>query len=187
MNRRTKTWLIIFIATAVGYLPSLASAVDEALVQFRSLDDPAISVDPTICENAPFYDPNNPPNTLLGANLWSSQARASDGTVVNDTVRHLGVTRACTLITDLSVGARAPFYMEFNVNDLALSASGECVVISNEVPIGGLFLVGCALFIPPNTEQGILGGSVTSNSLFNPASIPGFQTGSFWTMNLYFE
>ena len=144
-------------------------------------------MDPVICQNAPFYDPNNPPNTLLGASLWSSQGRAFDGVVVNEEVRYVGETYACTLITDLSPGARAPFYMEFAVAGLRLSGFGECTVTSNHIPVGGLFLVGCALTVPQDLSQGLLGGIATSSSVFNPASISDFQTGSFWTVHLYFE
>ena len=177
----------LLLFSSVIFTPVRAHATEEKIIQFRSLDDPAIIVDPVICQNAPFYDPDNPPNTLIGASLWSSLSRAYDGVVVNEEVRYVGETYACALITDLSPGARAPFYMEFYVAGLRLSGAGDCTCTSNHIPVGGLFLVGCALSIPPDPSQELLGGVATSSSVFNPLSIPGYQTGSFWTVHLYFE
>ena len=45
-------------------------------------------------------------------------------------------------------------------------------------------LAGCALKLV-GAPEGVLGGLVTSASVFNPYSIPGFGTGSVWTLHLY--
>ena len=167
--------------------PALTHAIEERVIQFRSLEDSAVTVVPVMCQNAPFYDPGHPPYTLLGARLWSLEGRAADGVVVNKEVRDVGEAYACVHITDLSPGAIAPFYMEFNVAGLWLTAAGVCIMASNHIPVGALFLVGCTLTVPQDQSHGLIGGIATSSSVFNPLSLPGFQTGSFWTVHLYFE
>lgn len=75
-------------------------------------------------------------------------------------------------------------YVEFTVGDLTVTGNGVCTVTSNDVPQVGLILVGCALTVV-DAPEGIAGGSLTSNSVFNPFGLPGFGTGSFWTVRLY--
>ena len=48
----------------------------------------------------------------------------------------------------------------------------------------GIIMLGCNLAVIPDPEQGIMGGSATSNSLFNFGKLPGYQTGSFWTVRI---
>jgi hypothetical protein len=46
-------------------------------------------------------------------------------------------------------------------------------------------LVGCALDVTPDPAQGIVRGVATSSSVFTPRELPGYGTGSFWTLHLY--
>lgn len=185
MKSKNILTIILGLYISFGVLP-IAYADSETIIEFRSTEDPSVPPG-TVCENAPFYDPTYLHYVLLRASLWSLQTRSNNGTVVNDTVQRIGIALACARITSLSPGARAPFYMEFNLDGLTLSGSGDCVVASNDIPSPGLILAGCTLTIPADSGQGVLGGMATSNSVFNPFSLPGFQTGSFWTVHLYLQ
>lgn len=174
---------VLALATTLVSVPLGAKAFQETVIQFRSMDDPDVDPEPAVCARAPFS-----PNVLLGASLWSSRTRASDGTTVNEQARLVGTGTACALVTDLTfpVFDQAPFYAELTIGDLTLSGNGVCTTTSNDVPVPGLVLVGCTLTIE-NPPPGIVGGSMTSNSVFNPFGLPGFSTGSFWTVRLYAE
>jgi len=157
-----------------------------------ALDDPDVPA-PTIqwCrDNAPPGVPPLPAEAIvpLGASLWSTQTRASDGTVVNETVRQVGTGQACAyFLGGAAPGSSNPFYFEGNAKDLEFEAAGECLIISNDVPQAGIFLQGCSLGIDPDPAQGLLGGLVTTNTVFNPFGIPGLNTGSFWSLHVYWE
>jgi hypothetical protein len=153
---------------------------------FESAEDADYPPDTRVCERAPFMQPFAP-NVLLGASLRSIQTRGSDGMVIDDGSRQIGTATACAWITTLAPGSTAPFYVELIVDGKNYPAGGTCTVMSNTIPVSALYLVGCSLSIRPNPEEGLLGGVVTSNSVFNRFSIPGFETGSVWTMHLYTE
>jgi len=184
MKTKYPSTMILRLCIGLGLLP-IAHANAETVVEFRSMEDSSVPPDRTVCERAPFYNAAYPPNVLLAASLWSLQTRANDGTIVNDTVRRIGTAMACASISSLNPGAHAPFYMEFVVGGVKLSGSGDCLVSSNNIPVRGLILAGCTLTIPADLGQGVLGGMATSNSVFNPFSLPGYQTGSYWTVHLY--
>jgi len=177
--------LIVLGTAAIFCVPGVVFSFDEAVMQFRSVEDPDVPADMAVCTNAPFYDPDNPPNVLLGASLWSSEARASDGTVMNDEIRRIGTAHACALITSLAPGAEAPFYIELTAGDQFFRADGECRVTSNAIPQPGLILAGCSLKIQEDLSAGLMGGIATSNSVFNPFGLSGFQTGSIWMVHIY--
>jgi hypothetical protein len=99
-------------------------------------------------------------------------------------VQQVGTAAACARVTSLAPGATAPFYIEFTLDEGSYRADGSCTVISNNVPVSGLILAGCALRII-GAPAGVLGGSFTSNSIFNPFRLPGFNTGSVWTRRIY--
>src|SRR3990172_2415689 len=139
--------IIVLSIASVFCVPAVVFAFDETVMQFRSVEDPDVPADMAVCVNASFYDPANPPNVLLGASLWSLEARASDGTVMNDEIRKIGTAHACALITSLAPGAEAPFYIELTAGDQFFRADGECRVISNAIPQPGLILAGCSLKI----------------------------------------
>ena len=106
----------------------------------------------------------------------------------NQTVRQIGVADACAYIVEgLGVGASAPFYMEGNAGGLDMLAAGECSLVTDDIPVEGIILTGCTLKVDPDPDEGLLGGLATSNSVFNPFGIEGFNTGSFWTIHVYWE
>src|SRR5216684_1210654 len=82
-------------------------------------------------------------------------------------------------------GALVPFYIEFTLDQgpdksETFVALGACHVITNDVPMPGVVLAGCALRVTQGPD-GFLGGVATSMSIFNPLRLPGAGTGSFWT------
>ena len=178
--------VVVALAAAVVCSPAPAQGLPESVILFRSLDDPAVMPDPEVCERAPFFPHVN---VVFGASFWSSRTSASDGEVVVPEARQIGTATACMLITDptFPVGGVAPFYIEGTAGDVDFTAIGECTLASNNVPVPGLILAGCNLKIPADPDQGLISGLATSNSVFNPLGIPGFGTGSYWTLHLYWE
>ncbi len=159
-------------------LPSLAAA--ERTLVVRTQEDPS-TFDPSACAGAPFT-----PNLVLGAEVYSIETRRRTGEVTDDTRRHVGVASACGQITDLAfpAGSLHPFMIRFSLEDGDYTAVGACQIVSNDVPTRGLVLTGCSLRIT-SAPAGVAGGSMVSSSVFNPARLAGFATGSYWTIHLY--
>ena len=153
------------------------TAPAERVAIYRTIEDPSVSPQPVAC---PYADAN----VLLGAIVRAVETRATDGQDVSDQVAQVGTAAACAKVTSLAAGATAPFYIEFTLDDGFYRADGTCTVISNNVPVPRLVLAGCALKII-EAPAGVLGGSFTSNSIFNPFRLPGFNTGSVWTRRIY--
>jgi hypothetical protein len=153
------------------------AALDEQIHFVKSVEDPNVVPDVSVCALASFT-----PNAVLAASLYAVQTRSSDASIVN-TSRRVGFGTACALITSLAVGQTAPIIAEFNIGDLRVIGEGECVIGSNTVPVPGLVLVGCT--VPLEPDDGVPGGIATSNTVFNPFGVPGFDTGSLWTVRLY--
>jgi hypothetical protein len=105
--------------------------------------------------------------------------------VVNDETRRISSGTACARITSLSVGASVPLIGFFDLGSHHLIGEGACVLTSNTVPAPGVLLAGCTL--PLYAGPGVLGGLATSNSVFNPFDVPGFRTGSIWTVRVFDE
>ncbi|MFT3711464.1 MAG: hypothetical protein QM817_27840 [Archangium sp.] len=163
-------------------MPAVALAADtsETFV-FRSVEDAAFPPDDTICAQAPFRV-----NVKLGASLWSQYTRVVDGRVVLEKVVRIGRATACVELTNFLFppGLSQNFYAVFDLPLGRFVANGTCTLTSNNVPQAGLVLAGCALKVvsgPP----GFVGGAFTSASIFNPARLAGFSTGSVWTLQAY--
>jgi hypothetical protein len=56
--------------------------------------------------------------------------------------------------------------------------------VSNAVPRPGIVLAGCALKLT-GFPAAYAGGLATSTSVFNPTGLPGFNTGSLWTLRAF--
>jgi len=149
--------------------------------QFRTEEDPAVTGAADFCATAPF-----PVNVRLNASEWSVRTRASDGRMVNQDARRIGTALACAQITNpaFPAGLQQNFYARFELPDGTYTALGTCTLISNNVPVAGLVLAGCALKLT-QVPAGVIGGAAVSLSVFNPARLPGFTTGSQWTIQAY--
>jgi hypothetical protein len=150
--------------------------VSARLYRFRSEEDPSSPPDPAVCAAASFD-----PNVRLRATLW-----ADGGDSEEDDETRFGTATACTRVIDSAFppGTLLPFYAVFDLPEGRVTASGDATVVSNDVPVAGLVLAACHLRVieaPP----GFTGGVATSLSVFNPAGLTGFNTGSFWTILLF--
>jgi hypothetical protein len=99
-----------------------------------------------------------------------------------------GSAVACAAVTaPLEPDTVVPFYAELTFADGdEFAATGTARVLSADVPEQGVILAGCSLRLvdgPP----GLLGGALTSASVFNPARREGVTTGSIWTLLAYFS
>jgi hypothetical protein len=170
-----KTLLMVLLSWAP------VAMADQVTYQFRSVEDPAYPPDDAICAQAPFRV-----NVKLGASLYSQHTRAVDGRVVIDRLLRLGRATACVQLTNFLFppGLSQNFYAVFDLPAGRFTALGTCTLTSNDVPQAGLVLAGCALELVAG-PTGVLGGVVTSASTFNPARLPGFSTGSLWTVQTY--
>ncbi len=166
-------------ALALLLAPLLAPAEERILV-LRTVEDPRYPASAEVCAGAPFQ----PVNVRLGASVWTVRTRARDGVLVNDDVRFAGTATGCGLLSSASPFVAQPFLIRFDLQDGSYTAVGTCTITSNLVPVPGLLLVTCAMTmvaVPP----GVVGGSATSASVFNPYGLDGFDTGSIWTLRLH--
>ena len=173
----------VAIAGARADLPQEGPQLGGAptVLRFRSIEDPDFPADRAICAAAGFTT-----NVFLGASLWSEAVAASSGRIVNNSVRRIGKATACARITDPNFPAGLPqlFYARFDTAEGIFTARGACTLISNDVPEPGLVLAGCHLRITEGPAD-MVGGVVTSLSVFNPRGLPGYNTGSEWTVQTY--
>jgi len=154
----------------------------QRVIQFRSVEDPASPPEAAFCDGAPFQA-----NVRLGASLYSHEVDRH-GQVKQDEGRKIGTATACARLTDpkLPVGTQPPFVVRFDLPEGSFTALGACTIASNDVPERGLVMAGCTLRLTA-FPKGVLGGVVTSLSTFNPSGLPGFGTGSWWTLQYYYD
>jgi hypothetical protein len=171
-----------FLAALVASLFALPALADEGVYLFRTQEDP--SVTPTCPEGD---------TVRLGALLYTPRTRASDGMVVQDAPDPVGTAIGCGRLltyTPFDPSVQSPFSMVFTLNDgLTFTAKGTCTITSLTFPIPGvpapLLLVGCTLDVNEDPAFGVLNGLATSASVFTPYPLPGYGTGSFWTVQVY--
>jgi hypothetical protein len=179
MHKGLRATLTLIVLAAALVLPSTALA-GERVLQFRSQEDPSLSGDTAAC---PY--PNR--NLTLRARLVGYDLDGHTGLVkVDEDPPQFGTAFACGVITDFafSAGSEALFYVEFNPAQGMYAADGKCRITSNNIPVPHLILAGCALKLV-SAPSGVVGGLATSNSVFNPFRLSGFDTGSYWTIRAY--
>jgi hypothetical protein len=176
---RTQTGAVVVLSLLA--LSQVAWAEGEVVYQFRTEEDPTTPPDPSVCAAAPFVA-----NVKLGASVYVPLHRPRDGKVVSDGPWRVGTATACVRLTDFSFppGQQVPFYARFNLPAGSFTASGTCTLVSNDVPQAGLVLAGCALKLV-DVPRGYVGGTVSSTSVFNPLHLPGYETGSYYTLYAY--
>jgi hypothetical protein len=172
----------LLVAALVLVAPGLALAGERTLVvktyEIEDQPDP----NPSFCADAEFDG-----NITLYASVWSLMTHPKTGEVKREAVKKLGTAHACGKMTTPTPFTSGQLFMiQFDLPEGSYRAAGTCDIVSITVPATGVLLAGCALRIE-DAPPGVLGGLVTSASVFNPYSIPGFGTGSVWTLHLYTE
>lgn len=172
------TRMIAAAALALLALPALAG---ERVYLLRTQEDPSVLPD------CPAGD-----TVRLGALVYAPRSRASDGRVMKDAGAPIGTAIGCGKLLSympFDPEVQSPFAMRFDLDDGTFTAKGTCTITSLTFPIPGvpapLMLVGCALRVDADPSQGVVNGLATSASVFTPRPLPGYGTGSFWTLQLY--
>jgi hypothetical protein len=137
---------------------------------FRTIEDPNVEVGPDDCR-------------LVGANLFLG------GRILSlDDDGALGTALACAALTEPLVrDVVVPFAAEFRFDDAGTyAADGTARVIDADVPEAGVVQAACALRLTSG-PAGVIGGTATSASVFDPAGTLEAGTGSVWTIRAYFD
>ncbi|HEX8431525.1 MAG TPA: hypothetical protein VF625_09565, partial [Longimicrobium sp.] len=152
-----------------------------SILRFRSEESAEVTPDPAVCAAAPFTT-----NVVFGAYLYSETTTADEGRVTNTRRKRIGTATACARITDPTFppDLRQEFYVRFRLPEGSFTARGGCTLITNDIPADGLVLAGCHLRVI-DAPSSVKGGVVSSLSVFNPRRLPGFETGSEWTIQHY--
>jgi hypothetical protein len=170
---------------AVGFAVlvwSSSALAGEVVYQFRSEEDPKAVADPAAaCKVAPFEV-----NVRLPGSLFVPEKASADGKLKAGGQKKVGTALACVRITDRTFpeGSQADMYVRFELPEGRFAAVGKCTAVSNAVPRPGVVLTGCALKLT-ELPAAYAGGFATSASVFNPLGLPGFNTGSLWTLRVF--
>ncbi len=130
----------------------------------------------------------------LGALVFAPKLR--DGVVLGSAAEPVAVGSAvgCGKLltyTPFDPEAQSPFAVEFRIGHTIITAHGTCTITSLSFPVADvptpLVLAGCTLTVNADPSAGILGGSATSASVFLPSPLPGYRTGSYWTLRVYMD
>lgn len=176
-----RTNLALALQAVALVLAPAASRAGEELFLLRTQEDPSVAA---VCP---------PGDTVrLGALVYAPRTRASDALVTKDATGPIGTAVGCGRLltyTPFDPEAQSPFSMRFELPSGVVTAAGTCTIASLSFPVPGvpapLLLVGCTLAVDPVPSRGVLRGVATSSSVFTPRALPGYETGSFWTVHLY--
>jgi hypothetical protein len=174
---------LAMFAAASLVLAAGAARADDRVYLLRTQEHPSVT-------------PDCPPGDTvrLGALVYAPRTRHHDGQVTRDTGRPIGTAVGCGKLltyTPFDPAIQSPFAMRFELPDGTFTARGTCTITSLTFPVPGLpaplLLVGCALDVDADPAHGVVNGLATSASVFTPSPIPGYATGSYWTLQLYVE
>jgi len=90
---------------------------------------------------------------------------------------------AYLIITDLGPPPvlRIALYGDSKTDALDFAGWGECDLPIAGIPTADSFTGNCSMVFGPDPSQGVVKGIGTSNSVF------GYETGSFWTVRIFWE
>lgn len=173
--------LSLTFALSLAVLPLKAAWGGESVYRFRTQEEAGPKKEPKFCERAPFAS-----NLRLDAGVYVPAWDAKDGRVSSEHETRVGTAIACARLTDprFTPGGSVDFYVRFELPAGTFTANGACTLVSNDVPEKGLVLAGCSLKVV-DAPPGVVGGLVSSASVFNPAKVKGHETGSYWTLFVY--
>jgi hypothetical protein len=98
--------------------------------------------------------------------------------------KQVGVIRTCSRVTSIAEGATAPTHVEAEIGGDTYTGNGEVRTTSVGVPESGVVLASAAVRLQTGPD-GFAGGIATSASVVLLSPVPGFHTGSFWTLRVY--
>ncbi len=190
--------ILVVLAVAGMCVTAAAQEVDKTVILFRSMDDPDIPPDLEVCGRAvyPFDPPEGAMLVPLGASLWSSWSRILNGEVVMEKVRQIGTGTMCLWMSDeiiIPFDQEGPGYFEGTLRlspweEISIALSGECEGTNQAFLEGGPVFAGCYLnVLPDRSTEGIKWGQAVTNTTFALFPVPGFETGSFWSLQLVWE
>ncbi|WP_224247511.1 hypothetical protein [Hyalangium gracile] len=170
----------VCLVSLVLALPGAALA-GEMVIQFQTLEDPKAAADPNACHDAPFQA-----NVKMQGSVSVPETSPTDGKVKASGKKPVGAALACLRITDrtFAEGSQGDIYASFELPEGHFEAVGKCTAVSNAVPRPGVVLAGCELKLT-EFPRAYAGGFATSASLFNPLHLPGYSTGSMWTLRVF--
>jgi hypothetical protein len=168
-------------AFAVGL--TLAADAEERVYVLRTQEDSSVVPD------CPTDD-----TVKLGALVFAPRTRSRDGLATDVVAPPIGTAAGCGRLltyTPFDTQVRNPFALKLELEDGIIMARGDCTITSVNFPVpdlpAPLLLLGCTLAVDKDPSAGILNGSATSTSVFTPMALPGYRTGSFWTVLLYVD
>ncbi len=163
---------------------ALAAAAEERVYVLRTQEDGSVVPD------CPADD-----TVKLGALVFAPRTRSRDGLAMEEDVAPpIGTAVGCGRLltyTPFDTQVRNPFALKLELESGSITARGDCTITSVSFPVpdllAPLLLLGCTLAVDKDPSAGILNGSATSTSVFTPMALPGYRTGSFWTVLLYVD
>lgn len=176
---------LVIAALAVVALPAVARDQDrfrdhvasgDAVYVFRTQETPTVETNCLAGQNI-----------VLGAYVYAPRTRAVDGKVVRELGEPVGTVVGCGTMTSVALGATATFTMDFDLEGRKIFAAGKCEVTQRIFTAASpypVLMVGCSLAVEPSADEPTLTGIATSASIFNSFKVPGYETGSYWTLHL---
>ncbi len=162
---------------------ALAASAEERVYFLRTQEDGSVVPD------CPTDD-----SVKLGAQVFAPRTSSRDGHMTEVGTSPIGTAVGCGRLltyTPFDPQIRNPFALKLDLEDGIITARGDCTVTSVDFPVpdvpAPLLLLGCALAVDEDLSAGILNGSATSTSVFVPTVLPGYRTGSLWTVRLYVD
>lgn len=181
---------LVIATLTLSSLPALAGDRDRDRTRFRDHVATGDAVYLYRTQESPDVATDCLPgqNVVLGAYVYAPRTRAVDGKVVREGTEPVGTVVGCGTMTSVAVGATAPFTMDFELADgRKIFAAGKCEVTRQVFTAASpypVLMVGCALGVEASEAEPTLAGIATSASVFNPFKVPGYETGSYWTLHL---
>ena len=123
---------------------------------------------------------NAPVPIELDADLFAVGIDTTTGRVINENIGRIGPGFICA--TSSGGGNRFDAYAFATIGALPeVELVGPCDLVPVAAQPGAAFF-NCKLLVARDTDNGIIGGFASSNSVVNPGDVvPGNPTGSLWT------
>ena len=182
--------MLVVIAVAGVWLPAIAKddpVQSVYLLQSRDVGDPPEDL-VMLCNSEEMVAQalEQVPGELqqispLNAEWWTFRTRANNGVVNNEFTRKTGPAAACGYLIATESGLGMALYGDSDASGIRFVGWGECDLPIAGMPTAASLTGNCSIVFDPDPSEGIAGGLGTSNSVF------GEDTGSFWTIRIFWE